>query len=129
MKEGPIVQSLYDVALISWSNAFDVPLPLIDRPPTYVDPLTAGAFDWGDEHPAAQAKGNLDEKADHSRTILQDHHAQVELRGDEENDGKKNDELAKDHWDADNASEVARVNSGVSTEADINKHLSKCWFC
>jgi hypothetical protein len=30
--EGPIVDSFYEVALISWHNALKPPLPLLDRP-------------------------------------------------------------------------------------------------
>jgi hypothetical protein len=33
--EGPIVESIYDMALLSWSNAMNPPLPLLTKPPTY----------------------------------------------------------------------------------------------
>jgi phosphatidylserine/phosphatidylglycerophosphate/cardiolipin synthase-like enzyme len=33
--EGPIVASIYDMALFSWSNAMKPPLPLVAKPPTY----------------------------------------------------------------------------------------------
>ncbi|KAI0270588.1 hypothetical protein BC834DRAFT_1011250 [Gloeopeniophorella convolvens] len=35
--EGPIVESFYDMALLSWSNAMHPPLPLLGKPPTYPD--------------------------------------------------------------------------------------------
>ncbi len=33
--EGPVVDSIYDMALISWSNAMNPPLPLLTKVPTY----------------------------------------------------------------------------------------------
>jgi hypothetical protein len=35
--EGPVVDSIYDMALLSWSNAMNPPLPLLTRLPTYPD--------------------------------------------------------------------------------------------
>lgn len=35
--EGSIVESIYDMALLSWSNAMNPPLPLLSKPPTYPD--------------------------------------------------------------------------------------------
>ncbi|KAI0295123.1 hypothetical protein B0F90DRAFT_1638400 [Multifurca ochricompacta] len=35
--EGPIVDSIYDMALMSWSNAMNPPLPLLAKPPTQPD--------------------------------------------------------------------------------------------
>ncbi|KAH9952788.1 hypothetical protein BGW80DRAFT_1452006 [Lactifluus volemus] len=36
--EGPIVESIYDMALLTWSSAMNPPLPLLTKPPTYIDP-------------------------------------------------------------------------------------------
>ncbi len=33
--EGPVVDSIYDMALISWSDAMNPPLPLLSKVPTY----------------------------------------------------------------------------------------------
>ena len=44
--EGPIVDSFYEVALISWHNALKPPLPLLDRPAVGVSMPT---FE-GDDH-------------------------------------------------------------------------------
>jgi hypothetical protein len=33
--EGPIVDSFYDMALLSWANAMDPPLPLLSKQPEY----------------------------------------------------------------------------------------------
>jgi hypothetical protein len=44
--EGPIVESFYDMALITWSNALNPPLPLLAHPPTY-DEKTQ--YDFGEE--------------------------------------------------------------------------------
>jgi phosphatidylserine/phosphatidylglycerophosphate/cardiolipin synthase-like enzyme len=35
--EGPVVESFYDMALMSWANAMKPPLPLLTLPPTYPD--------------------------------------------------------------------------------------------
>ncbi|KAH9968566.1 hypothetical protein BJV74DRAFT_784951 [Russula compacta] len=35
--EGPVVDSIYDMALVSWSNAMNPPLPLLAKPITYPD--------------------------------------------------------------------------------------------
>jgi phosphatidylserine/phosphatidylglycerophosphate/cardiolipin synthase-like enzyme len=35
--EGPVVDSIYDMALLSWSNAMNPPLPLLTRLSTYPD--------------------------------------------------------------------------------------------
>ncbi|KAK5462349.1 hypothetical protein LTR20_006299 [Exophiala xenobiotica] len=49
--EGPIVDSFYDMALISWHNALKPPLPLLNRPaagqpmPTFHDETHATLFD------------------------------------------------------------------------------------
>lgn len=49
--EGPIVDSFYDVALISWHNALKPPLPCLDQPatggpiPTYEAGTYATLFD------------------------------------------------------------------------------------
>ncbi len=49
--EGPIVDSFYDMALISWHNALKPPLPLLNRPaagqpmPTFHNETHATLFD------------------------------------------------------------------------------------
>lgn len=43
--EGPIVQSFYDVALFSWANKFEPPMPLLSSPP----PPTTD-YKFGDEN-------------------------------------------------------------------------------
>ena len=35
--EGPVVDTIYDMALISWSNAMNPPLPLLTKMPNYPD--------------------------------------------------------------------------------------------
>ena len=35
--EGPVVDGIYDMALLSWSNAMDPTLPLLTKSPTYPD--------------------------------------------------------------------------------------------
>ncbi|THG96576.1 hypothetical protein EW145_g7754 [Phellinidium pouzarii] len=45
--EGPIVDSFYDVALFSWANALDPPLPLLAKPPVHTDDYK---FGWDNAH-------------------------------------------------------------------------------
>jgi hypothetical protein len=35
--EGPVVDSIYDMALLTWSNVMSPPLPLLASPPTFPD--------------------------------------------------------------------------------------------
>ncbi|KAH8114265.1 hypothetical protein DFH11DRAFT_1596856 [Phellopilus nigrolimitatus] len=35
--EGPVVEAFYDMALFSWANALDPPLPLLAEPPAHAD--------------------------------------------------------------------------------------------
>jgi hypothetical protein len=47
--EGPIVESFYDMSLITWSNALKPPLPLLAHPPTYDENMQYG-FGPDSEH-------------------------------------------------------------------------------
>ncbi|KAI0061253.1 hypothetical protein BV25DRAFT_770703 [Artomyces pyxidatus] len=58
--EGPIVDSFYDMALLSWSNAMNPPLPLLSKPPTYPDSY---AFKKDNKH-----LGYIDEEASSKAT-------------------------------------------------------------
>ncbi|KDQ09583.1 hypothetical protein BOTBODRAFT_178962 [Botryobasidium botryosum FD-172 SS1] len=46
--EGPIVQSFYDMALLSWSNALNPPLPLLSNPPDLTN--VKYKFQYDNEH-------------------------------------------------------------------------------
>ncbi|BEI83695.1 hypothetical protein CcaverHIS002_0402990 [Cutaneotrichosporon cavernicola] len=69
--EGPIVQSIYDTAILSWWMSFKDPLPLLARPPEYPDTLSEQDFIFGEAHKdvegmvvdeqiAVQGNGNAD---------------------------------------------------------------------
>ncbi|KAF8901340.1 hypothetical protein CPB84DRAFT_1708437 [Gymnopilus junonius] len=49
--EGPIVEAFYDMALLSWANAFNPPLPLLSSPPSPPE-----QYKFGSEHPHIAAK-------------------------------------------------------------------------
>ncbi|KAF8879984.1 hypothetical protein CPB84DRAFT_1851962 [Gymnopilus junonius] len=49
--EGPIVESFYDMALLSWSSVFNPPLPLLSSPPT-----PSEHYKFGNEHAHIAAK-------------------------------------------------------------------------
>ncbi|WWC69128.1 uncharacterized protein I206_103064 [Kwoniella pini CBS 10737] len=114
--EGPIVQSLYDMALISWWKSFNPPLPLIGVPPIYDLARGKDAYEFGTDHPVISTKGDLNSAAEQSRKVLADHHAQAV----EEEDGKK------EIWDKDNQNEADRVDNQFTSEESINKHLNSC---
>ncbi|KAK8865996.1 hypothetical protein IAR55_001147 [Kwoniella newhampshirensis] len=116
--EGPIVQALYDMALLSWSNAFSPPLPLLGHPPTYL-PGGKENYDFGTAHPVIGNKGDLDSAASKSREILAQHHAQ-EMDGNDGQSMEKKDEV----WDKSNADEAERVDDQFTSEGSITKHLN-----
>ena len=47
--EGPIVEGFYDMALLSWNNALNPPLPLLNHPPNYSD-MQEYKFEKDNEH-------------------------------------------------------------------------------
>ncbi|KAI0050745.1 hypothetical protein FA95DRAFT_1535710 [Auriscalpium vulgare] len=67
--EGPIVESFYDMALLSWSNALNPPLPLLSKPPTYGD-----SFHFKDENNYLKYI-DAEEASKHTRGFLRDQHA------------------------------------------------------
>lgn len=66
--EGPIVNSFYDMALLSWHNAMHPPLPLLAHPP----PAQTN-FDFGDSHANIVVK-DIDGAKERSRALLKEHH-------------------------------------------------------
>lgn len=57
--EGPIVDSLYDMALIAWGIALDPPLPMIDTPASTESPPSYAAqnFEKPSQVKKSQAEG------------------------------------------------------------------------
>jgi len=147
--EGPIVQSFYDMALISWWNAMDPKLPLLQMQPNYPATGHASQYQFGSDHPIATAHGDLDQVAARASTTLAEHHKTTKLRQPDDTDtaatgtdkhghaGKvdgasaKGDpnapksEAANDRtWDATNQAEADRVNGAVNSSS-LSQHLSK----
>ncbi|KAL7424757.1 hypothetical protein Q5752_000441 [Cryptotrichosporon argae] len=113
--EGPIVQSFYDMALLSWWETFDPPLPLLYRPPVYSGD---SKYEFGHAHPVIGTKGDLDSAASKARETLAEHHAQTELP-----DGQTMQQK-QEVWDANNQDEAERVDDGFTTADKINAHLN-----
>lgn len=113
--EGPIVQSFYDMALISWNETLEPPLPLlakqINRP--------IHDYVFGSDHPVIGGKDSED-KAVKARSTLQQHLADLDGPSGSSDSGQ-----AHKRWDDTDADEVTRVDSGVTSESTINTHLSK----
>jgi phosphatidylserine/phosphatidylglycerophosphate/cardiolipin synthase-like enzyme len=100
--EGPIVDSLYDTALISWGKAFDPPMPLMNSP------AATAPIPYLERQNAAGAPHESDGK-----TLLPEH-------------------TTKDpHYDDDFEKEARRVNEsleprhGQSKTQGVTRHLSK----
>ena len=124
--EGPIVQSLYDLALLSWSNALKPPLPLLSNPPSYQHPLTADHFEFGSDHPLVSTKGDLETSASKARQTLASHHAETETFQEEvdQGDGQSTQSKRTEVWDKTNADEAERVDGQFGSEQAITEHLS-----
>ncbi|WWC60775.1 uncharacterized protein I303_103351 [Kwoniella dejecticola CBS 10117] len=114
--EGPIVQSLYEMALVSWWKTFDPPLPLLGLPPTYDLARGKEAYDFGMAHPVIETKGDIESAAQQSRRTLAEHHARAA-----EESGSSGKE---DVWDDDNQHEADRVDGQFTSEQSINQHLN-----
>lgn len=61
--EGPIVQSIYDTAILAWWTTFSPPLPLLSYKPEYPAKISKDMFIFGKEQPEVESKGDLDEMA------------------------------------------------------------------
>ncbi|KAH0829571.1 phospholipase D active site protein motif protein [Fonsecaea pedrosoi] len=104
--EGPIVDSFYDVALISWHNALKPPLPLLSRPaadcsiPTFTSDSYATMFDEsGKLVPVYQAPTPIPDGHESLREIAE-HGSQMDLPQHTSHEP---------HYDPDIKSEVLRA--------------------
>ncbi|KAI5477424.1 hypothetical protein MNV49_006416 [Pseudohyphozyma bogoriensis] len=112
--EGPIVQSFYDMALLSWNNAMNPPLPLLNQPPP-----KPTSYDFGDEHVDIQKK-DVGATEDHSRALLMEHHEYATgVNGDAEKDAR-----GGKVYDATNADESRRLQAALHDEAAVSAHLN-----
>lgn len=68
--EGPIVQSIYDTAILSWWMSFKDPLPLLSKPPVYAPELSASDFVFGEEHQDVAGMGDREAMAERTRQRL-----------------------------------------------------------
>ncbi len=117
--EGPIVQSFYEMALLSWWSPLQPPLPLLNKAPSYPANPSQQHYNFGHAHPVLSTKGDLDSNASKSRKTLAEHHAQTELANDGQRMEKKND-----FFDQDNEGEAERVDDDFTSSDKINQHLS-----
>ncbi|ORX36040.1 hypothetical protein BD324DRAFT_629933 [Kockovaella imperatae] len=120
--EGPIVQSFYDMAILSWSREFNPPLPLIGKPPVYpVEPVQSD-YIFGQDHPIIDAKGDLESAANTARETIAKHHDETEQRtGDEVHPVKQ--KLGR-IFDSSDSQEADRVNNQLKTTDSITDHLN-----
>ncbi|WWC89702.1 uncharacterized protein L201_004627 [Kwoniella dendrophila CBS 6074] len=124
--EGPIVQSFYDMALISWWKSFSPPLPLINHKPIYgIDEKgnTRGLYQFGNDHPVIESKGDLENSANQSRKVLAEHHAQA-IEPDSSNNYRQNMVKKEELWDKSDQDEADRVDGQFTSENSINTHLN-----
>ena len=108
--EGPIVDSLYDMALLSWNMKMDPPLPLLlDPEPVQTD------FAFGQEHQHIQDKDIKGSKMN-ARNLLAEHHQYADQEQNKSSQGT---------WDADNQSEAYKIQTSLSaSENALNEHLN-----
>ncbi|KAK3324080.1 hypothetical protein B0T19DRAFT_221305 [Cercophora scortea] len=118
--EGPIVDSLYDVALISWHKALEPPLPSHDSPAT-----RAGMDSPGERHAAMFGPdGTFD-----SSSVTANPESQPP-NGDIYTNPLPEHNADDPHYDADIPAEVTRVQASVSPSATetrmqaISRHLN-----
>ncbi|PNY26772.1 Uncharacterized protein TCAP_03292 [Tolypocladium capitatum] len=97
--EGPIVDSIYDTALITWNNHLDPPLPSHDAP------ATEGGLSTSDQEPHYVDRGPGRDQDQ----IVVDGHAQAGLPEHTPGDP---------HYDIDVAAEITRMQSCYSTKPD-----------
>ncbi|KAF2803956.1 uncharacterized protein BDZ99DRAFT_511749 [Mytilinidion resinicola] len=110
--EGPIVDSFYDLCLISWDKKLDPPLPLHNKPntegeyPTFQLESFLSLFD--SEGKVRTANGNVNvRKSDGTET---------------QNIEREKTHTGPDpHWDDSIADEIARVQSGLSVRGNEKK--------
>lgn len=74
--QGDIVNGFYDMALLSWNNAMNPPLPLIAEPPA-----VQTNFNFGQDHEQIASK-DTEVLKDSSRKPLEQHHDATKTRGE-----------------------------------------------
>ncbi|KAJ9640714.1 hypothetical protein H2204_003003 [Knufia peltigerae] len=108
--EGPIVDSFYDMALISWHNAMRPPLPRLDRPasgqptPTFDSDSYATLFDQS---------GNLKEVYHPTETMPHGHENLRDLAEDGSQTRMPMHTSSDPHYDPDIKSEVLRATASM----------------
>ncbi|KAJ3016279.1 hypothetical protein HKX48_004126 [Thoreauomyces humboldtii] len=125
--EGPIVDSFYDMCLLSWANAMTPPLPLINRPAAGAG--SASSFDLPSHGQMFDAQGSFlrndaAARAPGQHIVAQEH----QERGPSERLPLLTPE--QEHYDVDIAGEVKRVQSALTpttTETAVqltSRHLN-----
>lgn len=122
--EGPIVQSIYDMALTSWWKNFNPPLPLINHKPIYDIANSRNLYQFGNDHPVIESKGDLENSANQSRKILAEHHSQA-IEPDSSHNYHQNMIKKEEIWDKSDQDEADRVDGQFTSENSINTHLSE----
>lgn len=129
--EGPIVESFYDMCLLSWANALSPPLPLLSGPaPLQVE----GDYQFGNDHSHIQSKDLDSHKVDAAKTLqTKEYPGDLTLKGgqqdgydvDFETEKRNNEEGLHSNTNAQGGSE-ADIRQGKLLA--ITKHLSMPHF-
>ncbi|KAL2433945.1 hypothetical protein ABEF94_013456 [Exophiala dermatitidis] len=112
--EGPIVDSFYEVALISWHNRLNPPLALLNRPatgmplPTFEEASYSTMFDKNGRLVSVQQSTNPVPEGDHSLPEIAEHGSQLDLPQHTSQDP---------HYDPDIRSEVLRAVATLNPRA------------
>ncbi|KAI9758879.1 MAG: hypothetical protein M4579_002763 [Chaenotheca gracillima] len=126
--EGPIVESLYDVCLISWSNALKPPLPCMSTAPT-----TSGPYGFAEQRrhaPSVHFKGESSPPARDSSEFRHSENGVLNETAVTDEPPLPEDTTKDPHYDIDLAGEAARVQAslqpvGSETRTNaITRHLN-----
>ncbi|CEQ39387.1 SPOSA6832_00904 [Sporobolomyces salmonicolor] len=121
--EGPIVEAFYDMALISWNEALNPTLPLLNSPPP-----TQREYHFGENHEDIKSK-DIEGAQQSSRQLLKGQNKQAtaeeaKAEGQDQLQSKVNENPpSAGTYDQDNTVEANR-DSSFSDEKAINQHLN-----
>ncbi|GAA5960569.1 hypothetical protein JCM21900_002846 [Sporobolomyces salmonicolor] len=121
--EGPIIEAFYDMALISWNEALNPTLPLLNSPPP-----TQREYHFGKNHEDIKSK-DIEGAQQSSRQLLKGQNKQAideeaQAEGQDQLQSKVNENPpSAGTYDQDNTVEANR-DSSFSDEKAINQHLN-----
>jgi phosphatidylserine/phosphatidylglycerophosphate/cardiolipin synthase-like enzyme len=130
--EGPIVDSFYDVALISWHNALNPPLPMLNSPaadngfPSFQNVTHRGMFDESGTLKALTGNVAPDASQATAKDAVDNADATVTKAGQKQ--ALPQNTSSDPHFDPDIAAEVTRIQSFM-TPRNGESHMNAVTRC